>query len=160
MAPGPQHPAAGGDQEAYTLSQRGLRPDGSLRPEAQCSVLPGMLLCRLRNGHEKGPYQGLRSLRILAGSLDCKLRRTWTGGHGGMGSFQVRTLSLLLGDTRFPGTQVASIRGPGWTWPSLFAVFLGPLGGLKSNRLALGGVFRRGRFSGKHHQPHLIKKKD
>lgn len=32
------------------------------------------LLCRLRNGHEKGPYQGLRALRILAGSLDCKLR--------------------------------------------------------------------------------------
>lgn len=30
-----------------------------------------------------------------------------------MGSFQVRTLSLLLGETRFPGTQVASIRGRG-----------------------------------------------
>ena len=82
---GPHHGAAGRpawnlapstlQQEAYTLSQRGLRPDPCV-PKPTALSFRVWLLWRLRDGHEKGPCQGLWSLRILAGSHDCKLRRT------------------------------------------------------------------------------------
>lgn len=58
MAPGPQHPAAGGDQEAYTLSQRGLRPDRLLCPEAPCSVLPGVASVQAQKWPREGSLSG------------------------------------------------------------------------------------------------------
>lgn len=70
----------------------------------------------------------------------------WTGAEVGDGVIPGEETKLLpLGETRFT-CHSGSLHKGSWQSVALSDISLGPLGGVKSNRLALGRDFSKGRI--------------